>query len=229
MSQEPHKIDKKIVAQRVIMPEETQSVDTVLEEFQPTLMNESIKRPEVLHGSTYKIKIGTMENALYLTINDIILNEDTEHQERRPYEVFINSKEMNDFQWIVALTRLASSVFRKGGDVTFLVDELKQVFDPQGGMWDKGIRYPSLVAKIGYTIERHLKVIGMIQTEELSDHQKQYLEDKRKEFESKTNDGESAQSEYPAGARLCPKCNTKAVVRLDNCDTCLCCSDSKCG
>src|ERR1700761_6713370 len=94
-------------------------------------MHESVERPEVLIGSTFKIKTPVSDHAMYVTINDIILNEGTEYEQRRPFEIFINSKNLDHFQWIVALTRIISAVFRKGGDVTFLVDELKAVFDPR--------------------------------------------------------------------------------------------------
>jgi len=101
-------------------------------------MHERLERPEVLIGSTYKIKTPISDHAMYVTINDIVLNEGTEYEQRRPFEVFINSKNLDHFQWIVALTRIISAVFRKGGDVTFLVDELKAVFDPRGGYWQPG-------------------------------------------------------------------------------------------
>src|SRR5690606_16659790 len=94
-------------------------------------MHERIERPDVLIGSTYKIKSPLVEHAMYVTINDIVLNGGTEHEQRRPFEIFINSKSMEHFQWIVALTRIMSAVFRKGGDVTFLVEEMKAVFDPR--------------------------------------------------------------------------------------------------
>src|SRR5690606_23691068 len=110
-------------------------------------MHEKVERPEVLVGATYKIKSPLVEHAMYVTINDIVLNQGTEHELRRPFEVFINSKNMDHFQWIVALTRIMSAVFRKGGDVTFLVDEMKAVFDPRGGYFKAGGVYmPSIVA-----------------------------------------------------------------------------------
>ena len=98
-------------------------------------MHEKLERPEVLIGSTYKVKTPVSDHAMYVTVNDIILNEGTEHEKRRPFEIFINSKNLDHYQWIVALTRIISAVFRKGGDVTFLVEELKAVFDPRGGYW----------------------------------------------------------------------------------------------
>ena len=138
------KIDKKIKGYAVVTPEDkakavqAESVARATVEAElPTAdviqMHERIERPEVLIGSTYKIKSPLVEHAMYVTINDIVLNAGTEHEHRRPFEVFINSKSMEHFQWIVALTRIMSAVFRKGGDVTFLVDEMKAVFDPKGG------------------------------------------------------------------------------------------------
>ena len=122
-------------------------------------MHEKLERPEVLIGSTYKIKTPVSDHAMYVTINDIVLNEGTQHEQRRPFEIFINSKNLDHFQWIVALTRIISAVFRKGGDVTFLVDELKAVFDPRGGYWQPGGKFmPSIIAELGYVIERHLQI-----------------------------------------------------------------------
>ena len=130
-------------------------------------MHEKLERPEMLIGSTYKIKTPVSDHAMYVTINDIVLNEGTEHEQRRPFEIFINSKNLDHYQWIVALTRIISAVFRKGGDVTFLVDELKAVFDPRGGYWQPGGKFmPSIIAELGYVIERHLQTIGLMQKPE---------------------------------------------------------------
>jgi hypothetical protein len=197
-------------------------------------MHEKLERPEMLLGSTYKIKTPQSEHALYITINDIVLNQGTEHEMRRPYEIFINSKNMDHFQWIVALTRIISAVFRKGGDVTFLVDELRSVFDPRGGYFKKGGKYkPSLVAEIGDAIECHMKMIGMIEDKEIDECQREILEAKRREYESIHASGQSRQdeagSEFPPNAQLCMKCHTKAVISMDGCMTCLNCGDSKCG
>ena len=149
-------------------------------------MHEQIERPEVLIGSTYKIKSPLVEHAMYVTINDIVLNPGTEHELRRPFEVFINSKNMDHFQWIVALTRIMSAVFRKGGDVTFLVDEMKAVFDPRGGYFKAGGVYmPSIVAEIGSVVEDHLKSIGMIVDPELDEHQRKLINEKRAAYESR--------------------------------------------
>jgi hypothetical protein len=195
-------------------------------------MHEKLERPDMLLGSTYKIKTPLTEHALYVTINDVILNPGTEHELRRPFEIFINSKNMDHFQWIVALTRIISAVFRKGGDVTFLVEELRSVFDPRGGYFKKGGKYmPSLVAEIGDAIECHLRMIGLLKDEGLDEHQKKLVEEKRAQFEAqaKMKDADDAGSSFPAGAQLCAKCSTKAVVKMDGCMTCLNCGDSKCG
>ena len=120
-----------------------------------TQMDEHIARPEALPGTTYKVKTPVSEHALYVTINDMVLNPGTEHEERRPFEIFINSKNMEHFQWIVAVTLMASAVFRKGGDVSFVSEELRSVFDPKGGYFKPGTgKYmPSLVAEIGEIID----------------------------------------------------------------------------
>ena len=139
---------------------------------------------------------------------------------------------MDHFQWIVALTRIISAVFRKGGDATFLVEELRSVFDPQGGYFKRGGKYtPSLVAEIGDAIEAHMKMIGMILEDDLDDHQQKLVDDKRQEYESRNQPNSEASSTtgFPAESRLCGKCQTKAVVLLDGCMTCLNCGDSKCG
>ncbi|MCG8426626.1 MAG: NrdJb, partial [Chromatiales bacterium] len=179
----------------------------------------------------YKITTPLSEHALYVTINDIILNQGTEHEMRRPFEVFINSKNMDHFQWIVALTRIISAVFRKGGDVTFLVEELRSVFDPSGGYFKKGGKYmPSLVAEIGDVIHCHLVMIGMLREEGPDEHQQKLIEEKRSQYENaaKVQDN-SNNGSFPEGAQLCKKCNTKAMIQMDGCMTCLNCGDSKCG
>lgn len=223
-----HKITKKIVGYKVLTKDDVEPVKQKPEQPSLESMNENLARPEVLLGSTYKIKTPQSEHALYITINDMILNAGTAHEERRPYEIFINSKNMEHFQWVLALTRLISAVFRKGGDACFLVEEMKAVFDPHGGYFKKGgVFMPSLVAEIGYAIESHLKHIGMIKPEKMTDHQKNFLDEKRKEFEAQH--GESEGQAFPEKAVLCNKCSTKAMVLMDGCMTCLNCGESKCG
>lgn len=229
----PTKIDKKIVAFKVVKDEVAVVEEPKIPEREK--MHENVERPEMLLGSTYKIKTPLSEHALYVTINDVILNQDTDHEARQPYEIFINSKSMDQFQWVVALTRVISAVFRKGGDVCFMVEELKAVFDPQGGYFKKGGKFmPSLVAEIGESIESHMKMIGMIKEDGISDHQQEIMNQKRKDFEAmhskaaESCDDDSGNS-FPAGSQLCKKCNTKATILMDGCMTCLNCGDSKCG
>jgi len=237
------KIEKKITSYEVVNDEaksasqeapktETNPEDNIIH------MHERVERPDNLLGSTYKVKTPLTEHALYVTINDIVLNRDTPHELRRPFEVFINSKSMDHFQWIVALTRIISAVFRKGGDVTFLVEELRSVFDPRGGYFKKGGKFmPSLVAEIGDVIEQHLREIGMIKDAGLDEHQQRFVDEKRREFEAAataqteaaTADAPEADSGITDGATLCPKCHTKAMIQMDGCLTCLSCGESKCG
>jgi len=251
------KINKKIKGYSIAKPEqEAASAASVAAAGQPPFagaeviqMHERLERPDVLVGSTYKIKSPLVEHAMYVTINDIVLNPGTEHELRRPFEVFINSKNMDHFQWIVALTRIMSAVFRKGGDVTFLVDEMKAVFDPRGGYFKAGGVYmPSIVAEIGAVVEEHMKSIGLIVDDELSDGQKRLIADKRAAYESrsKKKSAESAPvastkptaddvsvtgegTSFPPSASMCLKCNTKATIIMDGCATCLNCGYSKCG
>ena len=234
-----NKIDKKIVGYAVKQPDAAKdkaSVEIVKEPGEEgradvIRMHEKLERPEMLVGSTYKVKTPISDHAMYVTINDIILNEGTEFEKRRPFEIFINSKNLDHYQWIVALTRIISAVFRKGGDVTFLVDELKAVFDPRGGYWQPGGKFmPSIIAELGYIVEKHLISIGLLTGTELDEGQKQLIEEKRAEFEAQNKQQDAfADSSYPEGAQLCSKCNTVAVVMMDGCMTCLACGDSKCG
>jgi len=248
------KIEKKIKGYNVVKPEDKAAPAAVAAPAAPKeapkaeviQMHESLERPETLVGSTYKIKSPLFEHALYVTVNDIVLNAGTPHEQRRPFEIFINSKNMDHFQWIVALTRIISAVFRKGGDVTFLVEEMKAVFDPRGGYFKPGgIYMPSIVAEIGAVIEQHMKTIGLIHDPEMDESTKRLIAEKRAAYEAgaKKNtevsqvgpavEAEAAAGEsnngFPPGATLCAKCNTKALVLMDGCQTCLNCGYSKCG
>ena len=174
-------IDKKIVkfavakddADKKSAPAPAEREDNVIR------MHEKLERPEMLVGSTYKVKTPVSDHAMYVTINDIVLNEGTPHEQRRPFEIFINSKNLDHYQWIVALTRIMSAVFRKGGDVTFLVDELKAVFDPRGGYWQPGGKFmPSIIAELGHIVEKHLLEIGLLKSPELSVEQRKLIDEK---------------------------------------------------
>ena len=227
------KIEKKITAYNLVTPEtEEEKATAAAAASNVVQMGEPISRPEELVGNTYKIKTPVTEHALYITINDIVMHPGTEQEHRRPFEVFINSKNMEHFQWIVALTRVMSAVFRKGGDVTFLVEELKSVFEPSGGYFKKGGKFvPSLVAEIGEVVEKHLQNIGMLEKPGLDEHQQKLVDEKKAEYlENHATAGEEMNAEgFPKGAQLCHKCNTKASIVMDGCLTCLNCGESKCG
>lgn len=226
------KIDKKITGYSLVTEESKAAEAKDQEATNVVTMGEPLKRPEVLVGSTYKIKTPVTEHALYITINDVIMHQGTPQEHRRPFEIFINSKNMEHFQWIVALTRVMSAVFRKGGDVTFLVEELKSVFEPSGGYFKKGGKFvPSLVAEIGEAVENHMQNIGMLKKEGLDEHQQKLVDEKKAEyFENHAKEGEEVDAEgFPKGAQLCNKCSTKAAIIMDGCLTCLNCGESKCG
>jgi len=192
------KISKKIKGYSVGKPEDKAMIPSAAPDPRDVIevpvkaeviqMHEKVERPDTLIGATYKIKSPLFEHALYVTINDIVLNQGTEYEMRRPFEIFINSKNMDHFQWIVALTRIMSAVFRKGGDVTFLVEELKAVFDPRGGYFKAGGVYmPSIVAELGAIIETHLKMIGLLLDPELDPEQRKLIAEKRAAYEARAN------------------------------------------
>jgi len=243
------KIEKKIVAYKVKSEEDeapvTQAEQAPVQGEQLQLdgtpekqksaqivrMHEKVERPEMLVGSTYKIKTPVSEHAFYITINDIVLNPGTPYEKRRPFEVFINSKNMDHYQWISALTLIISAVFRKGGDVTFLSKELRSVFDPKGGYFKRGGKFmPSLVAEIGDALETHMKLIGLIKDDGMDEHQQKLVEEKRREYEAQQQPAsDDSEASFPSGATLCSKCSTKAMIMMDGCLTCLNCGESKCG
>jgi len=234
------KINKKIINYTVVSEEDkarAEEASKVAESAkapgQVVQLGEPLSRPDKLVGNTYKIKTPVTDHALYITINDVIMNEGTPQEHRRPFEIFINSKNMEHFQWIVALTRVMSAVFRKGGDLTFLVEELHSVFDPKGGYFKKGGKYiPSLVAEIGEVVEQHLREIGMLKSHGPDEHQQKLIDEKRAEYLARSKKREDNAEEinaFPPGAQLCSKCSTKAAIIMDGCLTCLNCGESKCG
>jgi len=169
-----HKVSKKITSYRVVKDEQP-IADTI--EHKITI-DETHVRPDMLFGCTYKIKTPVTEHAFYITINDVILNKYTDNEIRLPYEIFINTKNMEQFQWIIGMTRMISGIFRNGGNIIFIIEELKSVYDPKGGYFKKGGLYMnSLVAEIGYVIEQHLKYIGVIKTEITDEPQEHNLEE----------------------------------------------------
>jgi ribonucleoside-diphosphate reductase alpha chain len=180
-------------------------------------MTQPLGRPEALPGQTYKIRWPDSEHALYITLNDIV-----QDGRRRPFEVFINSKNMEHYAWTVALTRMISAVFRRGGDVSFVVDEMKAVFDPRGGAWMEGKYVPSLLAAIGDVIERHMIEIGFLPPK----RERLVVADQKLMAAGDGLIGD--QRLRPAGMRQCPKCGRAALIRLEACDQCTNCDYSKC-
>ena len=173
-------------------------------------LTEPLDRPATLEGATYKLKFPGSEHAIYITINDIV-----QDGQRRPFEVFINSKNMEHFAWTVALTRMISAVFRRGGDVSFVVEELKAVFDPRGGAWIEGRYVPSILAAIGGVIERHMVATGFLAGEGMG-------------LKSDPHAEIAVIGERPAGP-ACPSCGQYGLMMIEGCKTCPSCGYSECG
>ncbi|MEM9796789.1 MAG: adenosylcobalamin-dependent ribonucleoside-diphosphate reductase [Pseudomonadota bacterium] len=194
----PNAITGSVLSTETAKSEETANVVTM---FEP------LDRPTQLPGETYKIRWPASEHALYITINDIEIDG-----RRRPFEIFVNSKNMEHFAWTVALTRMISAVFRRGGDVSFVVEELKAVFDPRGGAWVQGKYVPSILAAIGGVIERHMVAIGFLSGEGLG----------------LKVDPVGPEAGTPPGP-ACPNCGSFEVHMAEGCATCANCGFSKCG
>ncbi|MCV6823661.1 MULTISPECIES: adenosylcobalamin-dependent ribonucleoside-diphosphate reductase [Halocynthiibacter] len=189
---------------------ESEAAPEVDEGADVVYISEPLDRPQALEGNTYKLKWPDSEHAIYITVNDVVIGG-----HRRPFEVFINSKNMEHFAWTVALTRMISAVFRRGGDVSFVVEELKAVFDPRGGAWMEGKYIPSILAAIGGVIERHLIVTGFIEGEGMGlkvDPQADVV----------------ALGGAPRG-KACPSCGQYSLRMVEGCMTCTDCGHSKCG
>ena len=185
-------------------PEADQGADVIY-------MAEPLDRPQALEGNTYKLKWPDSEHAIYVTVNDVIIND-----HRRPFEVCINSKNMEHFAWTVALTRMISAVFRRGGDVSFVVEELKAVFDPRGGAWVQGKYIPSILAAIGSVLEQHMIAIGFLEGEGMG------LKEDPKAGQQVVNLNENR-------GKACPSCGQFDMQMVEGCMTCRSCGHSKCG
>ncbi len=184
-------------------------------------MTQPLDRPESLPGATYKVRWPESDHALYITINDIV-----QDGRRRPFEVFINSKNMDHYAWTVGLTRMISAVFRRGGDVSFVVEELKAVFDPRGGSWVEGRYVPSLLAAIGEVIEKHMIDIGFLP--DPAREREPFLREARAGLAGEAppaSGGATMAAKLPA----CPKCHLPGLIRQEGCDLCPNCGYSKCG
>ena len=188
-------------------PEQVRSTEE--EGAEVVYMSEPLDRPKALEGQTYKLKWPDSEHAIYLTINDIIVGG-----HRRPFEVFINSKNMEHFAWTVALTRMISAVFRRGGDVSFVVEELKAVFDPRGGAWVGGKYIPSILAAIGGVIEQHMVATGFLEGEGMG---------------LKTDPKAAVVNLDAPRGKACPSCGQYDMHMQEGCMTCASCGHSKCG
>lgn len=207
---EPTGGESRESTQSALPLEAPQSIQKPFEQDGVVYMSTPLERHTVLPGFTYKLQWPESDHAMYITINDII-----QDSRRRPFEIFINSKNMEHYAWTVALTRMISAVFRRGGDVTFVVEELKAVFDPRGGAWVTGRYVPSLLAAIGEVIEQHMVDIGFIAG----------------------NDGKpisealkmAAGDESGPKRASCPRCGDRALIRQEGCDTCTECGYSRCG
>jgi hypothetical protein len=188
-----------------------------------------LKSPPILEGRRYKIKSPMTKSAMYVMIFDIVNEEDGT---RQPFEIFINSKDTTHFEWITALTRMISACFRRGGDLSFILEELECIIAPgHPGYIAKGGRHiPSLVAEISLcAIREHFKHLGLIDVPKHDDFVVEYLDGKKAEYMEKTGDKVDDHTGFPKNAVVCPKCQVKAMVPMDNCMTCLACGDSKCG
>jgi ribonucleoside-diphosphate reductase alpha chain len=184
--------------------------DAVADTGEVIYMSEPLERPQSLEGATYKLKWHDSEHAIYLTVNDVIVNG-----HRRPFEVFINSKNMEHYAWTLALTRMISAVFRRGGDVSFVVEELKAVFDPRGGAWMDGKYIPSILAAIGGVIEKHMVAIGFIEGEGMG-------------LKADPHAEAMVVNDAPRG-KACPSCGEYSLNMFEGCMTCSSCGHSKCG
>jgi len=184
-------------------------------------LSHPLDRPEGLPGRTYKVRWPESDHAIYITVNDIIETDGR----RRPFEVFINSKNMEHYAWTVALTRMISAVFRRGGDIRFVVEELKAVFDPRGGQWMRGRYVPSLLAAIGEVIEAHMIETGFLAQGAATAPDPV---DGSEDSTTPTGTSPAVGPSMPAGMRFCPKCSQPTLIRQEGCDTCSSCGYSRC-
>ncbi len=210
-------------------------------------MAQPLAREPVLSGFTYKLRWPSSDHAMYVTINDIeVPGASGAAPRRRPFEIFINSKNLEHYAWTVALTRMISAIFRRGGDVTFVVEELKAVFDPQGGHWMAGRYVPSLLAAIGEVIETHMRRTGFLADPDKAQHlhaaQEVAAEAAPAPFGIATSPvdaapgrSQSAGTQPPPSphlaqhGRACPRCNNLTLRREEGCWVCATCGYSRCG
>lgn len=203
------KIDSPIISVEVVTT--TKPTPIIMQE-----VTESLKRHKVLQGSTYQLKTPLSEYTWYITINDIVLNEGTEFERLQPFEIFFNTKDVTSYQWMVFTSRMISAIFRKGGDLNFIIEEMNAVYQPNGGYMSRDGYVPSLVAEIGKIIETHFKSIGLIKEIVVSD---QVLAKKEEYLKVNAN---------MDNAGLCSACGARAVIQFEGCGYCTSCNYSKC-
>ena len=200
----PVKIDKKIVGWRVVTTTDEKGNTHTVQEVVP------LERPRVVEGRTYKISPAVTDSAMYITINDITLEDGT----KRPFEMFISSKHVAHQQWITALTRMVSAIFRKPGPYLFVAEELEQIFDPQGGYFDNERMMPSVVAHVAAILREHFIYIGAMEPAQLSDEVQVVIAEKQAQTEGKLQ---------------CSKCFQFTVIVSEGCKVCTECGESECG
>lgn len=193
-------INAKIVAVEVVTA--TPTLPEVVASPILSSVHEKVKRPKALQGKTYQLKTPLSEHTWYITLNDIVLNEGTEYETVQPFEIFINTKDVSSFQWTIFASRMLSALFRKGGDIKFILDEMASVYQPNGGYLTKKGYMPSLVAEIGKVIEQHYHSIGLFLHDPVT----------------------TAETTAPR----CPKCGATAYYIAEGCATCMECGYSKC-
>lgn len=204
----PTKITQKIVGWRVKTETNEQGVTEIIREAA------TIERPTIVEGRTYKINPAVTDSAMYITINDIVLEDGS----RRPIEMFISSKHVAHQQWINALTRMISAIFRKPGPFLFVAEELGEIFDPAGGYFSEGKMMPSVVAHVGDVLKEHFQFIGVLNKPELTKVQKEVIAEKKEQADAQGIKMEA-----------CTSCREEAMLMLDGCMTCTSCGASKCG
>ena len=225
-----HKITSFAVVSEEDKAKQKAATASVVKEVE--FVSERMERPDRLSGETFKVKPNYFDReykAYYVTINYITLNKGEPTEMVRPFEVFIRGGETEHSEWVTTATRLLTSMFRKGGEYEFMLDELKEVTDTKGGYnLGKGRRANSVIAHIAFVIEDYLKEIGAIKTEQVSESQLQYLESKKEEYVKGTGESVDKESGFPENSQVCASCHTKAAILMDGCLTCLSCGHSKC-
>ena len=154
-------------------------------------------RPAILSGKTYKLYWPPNEATFYVTIND--------DGAARPFEIFISSTHAQYTEWTTALTLMITAILRRGGDVSFIAENLKQIVSATSSAWVKGKYCNSLVAMIGETIELHMN------------------------RESAVIEAAPVEKSVDALLSFCPRCGQKALIHSEGCGSCQNCGYSNCG